>query len=203
MGYIVNNIAVGNDPQDIKRSDSYNNFFETVGSSSNNIKVIPNFLSDEEIKHLMNSLEKAPMLSFASQKDDKGEALNWMHMHTNIFDKFKIIGKIKEELIKAYGFTNIVEKEPRLLKVVKWEKGSRLNLHVDDLGYITDNEIATLVYLNDDYEGGEISFETHGISMKPKIGDLLFFPGNLHYPHEVKEVLSGTRYTLPVWFTIV
>jgi hypothetical protein len=95
MGYIVNNIAVGNNPQDIERTESYNKFFETVGSSTDNIKVIPNFLSEEQIKHLMDSSEKAPMLSFASQKDDKGEPLNWMHMHTGIFDKFKIIGKIK------------------------------------------------------------------------------------------------------------
>jgi len=28
------------------------------------------------------------------------------------------------------------------------------------------------------------------------------FPGNMYYAHEVKEVLSGVRYTVPIWFTI-
>ena len=75
-------------------------------------------------------------------------------------------------------------------------------MHVDDLGYVTDNHLPTLIYLNDDYEGGELGFATHNLIIKPKKGDLIIFPGNMHYAHEVFEVLSGTRYTLPIWFTI-
>jgi predicted 2-oxoglutarate/Fe(II)-dependent dioxygenase YbiX len=76
-------------------------------------------------------------------------------------------------------------------------------LHVDDLGYVTDNHLPVLIYLNNDYEGGEIKFELHNLSIKPNPGDFIVFPGNLHYPHEVTEVVSGIRYTLPIWFTIV
>jgi hypothetical protein len=38
--------------------------------------------------------------------------------------------------------------------------------------------------------------------IKPKKGDLIIFPGKMHYANELFAVLSGTRYTLPIWFTI-
>jgi len=202
MPYTVNNIPVGHNPDEIERLESYNQFFEKVGSSSENIKLIPNFLSEDEIKYLLDSISENRKLSFESQKDDLGNAINWMHIYTGIEDKFKIKDRIKTEIINAYGFNKIRPKEFQL-SVAKWEKGTKLNLHVDDLGYVTNNHIPTLIYLNDDYEGGEISFATHDITIKPKVGDLLIFPGNMHYAHEVKEILSGTRYTLPTWFTIV
>jgi len=202
MPYVVNNIPVGHDPREIDRKNSYNEFFEKVGNSSKNIKLIPNFLSNDEIKYLLENVDENRKVSFESQKDDSDNAVNWMHIYTGIEDRFDIKGRIGSEIVKAYKFNRIKPKEPQL-SVAKWEKGTKLTLHVDDLGYVTDNHIPTLVYLNDDYEGGEISFATHDITIKPKIGDLLIFPGNMHYAHEVKEVLSGTRYTLPIWFTIV
>lgn len=202
MPYIVNNIPVGHDPSEIARENNYNSFFEKVGNSSDNIKLIPNFLSEGQIKYLMDNVNENRRLSFESQKDDSGKAINWMHIYPGIEDKFKIRDRVKTEIINAYGFDAIRPKEPHL-SVAKWDKGTKLNLHVDDLGYVTDNHIPTLIYLNDDYEGGEISFATHNVTIKPKVGDLLIFPGNMHYAHEVREVLSGTRYTLPIWFTIV
>lgn len=202
MPYVVNNIPVGHDPADIERMNSYNEFFEKVGNSADNIKLIPNFLSDEEIKYIFDSINENSKVSFESQKDDSGNAVNWMHIYTGIDDKFEIRKRIGAEIVKAYGFNRIKPKEPQM-SVAKWEKGTKLTLHVDDLGYVTDNHIPTLIYLNEDYEGGEISFATHGITIKPRVGDLLIFPGNMHYAHEVTEVLSGTRYTLPIWFTIV
>jgi Rps23 Pro-64 3,4-dihydroxylase Tpa1-like proline 4-hydroxylase len=200
--YKVNGTVIGNNPKDIDRDKTYNEFFETVGDSSNNIKVISNFLSDAQIAYLMQSLPKAKTISFPSQKDNNHEAVNWMHSYMGILDLFKVIDRVKDEVIKAYGFDNVKPKK-QTIDVVRWDPGSKLSLHADDLGYITDNHIATLIYLNDDYEGGELVFETHGITIKPKVGDLLIFPGNLNYPHEVKEVVSGTRYTVPIWFSIV
>lgn len=204
MPYIVNNIAVGHGPEEIARSESYTEFFDKVGNSVDNIKVIPNFLSDKEIDYLMDSLQKVEVIKIPCQKDNNNVPTNWMYMHMGILDIFKIIDKIKKATIDAYGFDNLKPKESRnVLNVVKWEPGGKLDLHVDDLGYESENQIPTLVYLNDDYEGGELKFVSHDLSIKPKKGDLVIFPGNLHYPHEVTEVISGTRYTLPVWFSIV
>lgn len=204
MTYIVNGKSVGNDPATIERTNSYNDFFNRVGNSSENIKLIPNFLTKAEVDYLMFDIDKRTYLSFVSQKDNEMKPLTYMHKYRGLNDIYGIIDRCKEEIQKTYGIKkeNIKAKEDSL-SLIKWEKGTYLNLHVDDLGFITDNHLPVHIYLNDDYEGGEINFETHGLSFKPSIGDFIVFPGNMHYPHEVAKILSGTRYTLPIWFTIV
>lgn len=57
------------------------------------------------------------------------------------------------------------------------------------------------VYLNDDYEGGEIFFPEHGIEIKPTAGSALIFPSGNHYVHGVKRVEGTNRYTLGMYFT--
>jgi Rps23 Pro-64 3,4-dihydroxylase Tpa1-like proline 4-hydroxylase len=151
------------------------------------LKNLGNFTLDDKVQKAM--------------ADNEGNPTSWIHNYEAIKDKDNVIGRIKEEIKKAYGISNIEPKSDRM-SIARWDTGSKLTLHVDDLGYVTDNHLPTLVYLNDDYEGGELSFATHDVTIKPKIGDLVMFPGNMHYAHEVKEVLSGTRYTLPIWFTI-
>lgn len=204
MAYIVNGIPVGNDPPSIERNDSYMEFFHRIGNSADNIKVIPNFLTKEEIEYLMSDIDSRPSISFVSQKDHDGNPLTYMHQYNGVNDISNIIERCREQISTSYGIEKEkVRAKEQHLSVVKWTPGTYLKLHVDDLGYVTDNHLPVLIYLNDAYTGGEISFELHNMSIKPNIGDFIVFPGNLHYPHEVKEVLSGTRYTLPIWFTIV
>jgi len=204
MSYIVNGKSVGNDPASIERDDSYKEFFNRVGDSSENIRFIPNFLTKEEVNYALFNIEKRPFISFVSQKDHDLNPLTYMDKYNGVKDIYNIVERCKEEISKFYG----IKKEQLLVKqdslsVVRWTEGTFLNLHVDDLGYVTDNHLPVVIYLNDDYEGGEIRFETHGLSFKPNAGDFIVFPGNMHYPHEVTKILSGTRYTLPIWFSIV
>jgi Rps23 Pro-64 3,4-dihydroxylase Tpa1-like proline 4-hydroxylase len=201
MPHIVNNQPVGHDPSEIERAPSYIDFFEKVGNSSDNIKVIPGFLDPAEFDYLNAHIDERRMTSFVSQKDNDGNPTAWIHNYEAIIDKYNLIGRISDEIEKAYDITNVEPKSDRL-NIARWDVGSKLTLHVDDLGYVTNNHLPTLVYLNDDYEGGELGFATHNIVIKPKKGDLIMFPGNMHYAHEVFEVISGTRYTVPVWFTI-
>jgi len=60
---------------------------------------------------------------------------------------------------------------------------------IEDLGSKT--HVAGL-FLNDDYEGGELIFENLSIEIKPKAGTLILFPG-YYTRHGVNEVTSGTR----------
>jgi predicted 2-oxoglutarate/Fe(II)-dependent dioxygenase YbiX len=71
--------------------------------------------------------------------------------------------------------------------------------HVDDEGITIYNHIASILYLNDDYSGGELCFLDRGICLSPKAGDLIVFPGNKNYKHEVSLITSGERYTIPLW----
>ncbi len=59
-----------------------------------------------------------------------------------------------------------------------------------------------LAYLNDDFTGGELVFPDLDIVIVPKPGLLVGFPSNHKFVHAVPKVLSGKRYSLPVWFTV-
>ena len=54
-----------------------------------------------------------------------------------------------------------------------------------------------LLYLNDDYEGGE--FYVAEKEFKPKKGSAIIFPSNFMYPHEAKAVTKGTRWSIVSW----
>lgn len=53
----------------------------------------------------------------------------------------------------------------------------------------------SMLYLNEDFEGGELYFPQHSnFEIKPKPGLLVIFSGNLRHLHGIKEVTSGMRY---------
>jgi predicted 2-oxoglutarate/Fe(II)-dependent dioxygenase YbiX len=57
-------------------------------------------------------------------------------------------------------------------------------------------EVAANLYLTDDFDGGELYFPNLGVTIKPKAGQLILFPGGHEYSHGVKEVISGKRIVL-------
>jgi hypothetical protein len=59
-----------------------------------------------------------------------------------------------------------------------------------------------LVYLNDDFTGGELVFPDRDVVIIPKPGLFIGFPSNHKFVHAVPKVLSGKRYSLPIWFTL-
>jgi hypothetical protein len=76
------------------------------------------------------------------------------------------------------------------------QPGVELKSHTDQR---TDPSIkyATILYLNDDYNNGELFFENFNLELKPKPGELLIFPGNEKYEHGVRHVGEGPiRYVL-------
>ena len=81
------------------------------------------------------------------------------------------------------------------IPIREWAAGSGMGPHCDNYDGHTTLAFSMIVYLNDDYDGGEIEFPNHGISLKPQEGSLIIFPSTEPYLHKVNEVLYGKRYT--------
>lgn len=85
----------------------------------------------------------------------------------------------------------------------KYPKDTKMNLHCDHIHAVFDGRIrgvpilSLLGALNDDYQGGELYICNQKIELKA--GSLVIFPSNFMYPHEVKEVTSGTRFSYVSW----
>ena len=87
------------------------------------------------------------------------------------------------------------------IPVKKWQVGASMGPHSDGYDGNADLAFSLVCYLNEDYEGGEISFPKHNITIKPKKGSLIMFPSQDPFIHEVKNVIDGDRYMSPlsVW----
>lgn len=193
----INGTIVGYAPSHFDRSDSYKTNFEKIGNGPDNIKIINNFISLEECQNIIDSLNNKDYVEHDLQVDDKNNPKIKRKSYMGLDVAFIQQEKVKKVLESSYD----VEVTPGSAHVAKWEPGQKLELHVDDLGRTSYNHMASLIYLNDDYEGGEIEFPTHNLSFKLPAGSLIMFPGNEHYPHEVKAITSGYRYTMPIWFS--
>ena len=85
-----------------------------------------------------------------------------------------------------------------------------MDFHTDNHEYDKDSPgnkfiITFTLYINDNYEGGEISFldDTTGdtIVYKPKAGDITVFPSGDPYYHGVFKIKTGNKYLLRMfWF---
>lgn len=81
------------------------------------------------------------------------------------------------------------------LNFVKYGPNQHFQEHTDH-GFSYNCVVSMVGYVNDDYEGGEISFRIQGVQIKPKAGDLFIFPSNFMYPHRAMPVHSGTKYSI-------
>ena len=90
------------------------------------------------------------------------------------------------------------------IKFIRYSPGQTMKNHCDHIHDMFDGErrgipiLSIIGILNDDYEGGElIMFEDKKIDTKK--GDLLIFPSNFLYPHEIMPVTKGARYSYVSW----
>lgn len=78
-------------------------------------------------------------------------------------------------------------------------EGVSLSYHVDSLSR-PDVVFACVLYVNDDFTGGELHFPKIDITYKPKKGAMVVFPSADEYLHGVLPVGAGpTRYALPAF----
>lgn len=94
------------------------------------------------------------------------------------------------------GYTNI--------RFNRYDPTTEMRLHCDHIHSMFDGQrkgipiLTVLGTLNDDYEGGEfMMFGDHHIHVPT--GAVVVFPSNFMFPHEVRPVKSGTRYSYVSW----
>jgi hypothetical protein len=93
-----------------------------------------------------------------------------------------------------------------LVSVVEMKTGDSMPVHLDhgpaqkqSVGLKTgaghpSRDLSSVLYYNNDYEGGEIYFPKQDLLIKPEPGMFICFPAKNEFPHEVKEIRSGYRW---------
>ena len=152
--------------------------------TKNQVLIYKNFLTKEECKYF---LDIAPQVDTT-----KEEIIPWEERTKDItnYDIVKKVSSFLESEIQAPFKISQAQ-------IQNWHKGSSSPLHIHDHNGRDDVVYNSLIYLNDNYDGGE--FYTENLSIKPEIGMLTLFNGQETY-HGVKEVKKADRFTLIFWW---
>ena len=82
--------------------------------------------------------------------------------------------------------------------LLKYQTGQEYTAHFDG-DTATRRSVSPIVYLNNDYTGGDIEFVYHNVKIKPSPGMLALFPSNYAYAHIAHPVETGTKYAIVTW----
>lgn len=203
--------------EDFKKKLTENNFnFEEI---TDELILIKNFLSKEEVDFVLDVINKASqadweveymsnLVNFCMEKFGRSDIDNLVaegkfEITQNWVDKNLNIKHHKEHEIFYKRLSNMIDESfsglelSGLATIQRMQPTVELKSHTDQH---TDPSIqyATILYINDDYVEGELFFKNLDLKLRPKPGDLLFFPGNEKYEHGVKHVGEG-----PIRYVIV
>ncbi|WP_338760575.1 2OG-Fe(II) oxygenase [Bernardetia sp. ABR2-2B] len=184
------------------------------------IWTIENFLSKEECQNLIffsesKSYEEATVSLKSGAKMMKNIRNNERLIYEdeklaqNYWQKLKefcpiFIGNIVKEEEEKY---QVIGLNPRF-RFYKYESNQRFKKHIDGRvklekgGKIQESRITFMIYLSDDFEGGQTIFDYKNennnqievIEIQPKAGTALCFVHEIK--HEGKPVPQGTKYVL-------
>jgi hypothetical protein len=174
-----------------------------------NAKTIDNFISKEECKYLIDIVKDIEPWKSMDNYFWTNRTLDALNIYEEI-DKdagkllYLIRDKVKNSIMELYQ-EEIIYSD--LFQIVRWSPETELSPHVDDMtdsdGYdwFRHRHYGSVIYLNDDYEGGKTFYPKHNREVVPKAGTLALHPGDPEHLHGVTKVKNLTRYTIASFWT--
>ena len=193
-----------------------------------NVLIQPKVLTPDAIDFLIDHAKKShkeQMGVFDGEKANQGiedhpSKIDLEARNVKCADIQSIVPEIKDlysdivkNIINPFYEFNINDSEmPQLLV---YEPGGHYKAHFDAVAKwknpdgtmiwkkSIDRDLSTVLFLNDDFEGGDFVFPDLRVRIRPEPGLLVCFPSSQFYLHKVEPVISGTRYTMVNWMTVV
>jgi predicted 2-oxoglutarate/Fe(II)-dependent dioxygenase YbiX len=176
----------------------------------NYVTVIPNCISKELIQIFISlqSEDTSPALTGYSDNQKTNldyRVTNWIPLSSELIQNTtnSIENLYNTQLIHTYRQQIKHIESPQFLY---YNVGGKYDLHNDSEDFVDGNlqrvcerDVTILLYLNDDYEGGELEFPDWNCTFKPKAGTLIAFPSYIEFSHRVHPVTKGKRYNLVSW----
>lgn len=129
------------------------------------------------------------------KKEQLGTNMPYSEILKNCYDK---VDNALDKCLRHYeSLWHLKMHYKEAFNFVKYLPGKYFKIHGDHGPYYTCT-VSAVVYLNDDYDGGELEFVRHGLIIKPKAGDIVMFPSNYVYEHASLEVRSGIKYSVVI-----
>lgn len=175
------------------------------------IGIEPNFLSPQECRALVDLADRLEGDPFKVL--DRARNLEPTLDDTRVCERLvlgdsqllldDVVACAFEERIIPHTGTLDWYEQPQILR---YRPGGFYVYHSDAYDYeegswrkAADRDISLLLYVNDDYTGGELEFPSFSYTLRPRAGMLVWFPSDFRYLHMAKLVTSGRRYAIVSW----
>jgi len=118
-----------------------------------------------------------------------------VHWHNYLVFVFNNAYKDYCGRFKYAAFKNL---EP--INILKYEEGGFYRDHVDHFTEIP-RTLSAIFFLNNDYQGGNLCFNIGGeeLIIETIPNRMIVWPSNFLFPHQVKPVTKGVRYSVVSW----
>ena len=192
-----------------------------------NILIAPNVISEEGVEFIMNHAKKhkqTDLSVFDPEQSNKTNSTKFT-VDKKVRDTQMIdLEPIAEEIIDLYRniVTNVINpfyefevKDSELPQLLHYGIDGHYLPHCDGQSLwkppgnepliwrkSTDRDLSTVLFLNDDFEGGDFIFPELKVRVRPEPGMLVCFPSTYEYLHGVEPVTSGHRYSIVNWMTV-
>ena len=162
------------------------------------IKIVNGFMEKSDASLISEYANKNDKLFAEFGNGEKEFKFNPDIQDSDILDLINFYGMKVQQFVESNYLGKFTEYDKTKTHIARFEKGWGMHEHFDSS---RPNDIATLIYINNDYNGGEIYFPEYDICLKPEPGDLVCFPDTPNFIHGVKPISEGIRYTIPRWIT--
>ena len=106
------------------------------------------------------------------------------------------------EYVRVFGHLRTVPMYSCVQKVQMTPAGGGYHVWHDENSHLehANRCLTWMIYLNDDFEGGETEFLYYKKRIKAEKGKLLIWPAGMTHAHRGGLVLKGTKYIVTGWF---
>jgi predicted 2-oxoglutarate/Fe(II)-dependent dioxygenase YbiX len=192
-----------------------------------NILIVPEVISKEGIKYLLSEIQKSKKLDLAvfdSNKSNQTGNVEWsvdkklrdtqvVNISSECFD---VIVELYRDTVKNIinPFYEFEVKDSEIPQVLSYGIGGHYVPHPDaEAIWLSpkgekiwrksiERDLSTVLFLNDNFQGGDFVFSDLKIRVRPEPGMLVCFPSTHEYMHGVEPVTHGERYSVVNWMTI-
>jgi hypothetical protein len=153
------------------------------------IYVISDFISQDQVKEVMNFL-----------RDNKNNTLEIDDkVHAGKSKKDRIIDISNKRLsildIDLNPLFDGLYTTLPIRNIMKYEIGDVFLPHQDSSIHCPiESDWGLVLYINDDFEGGELYYPEKNITYVPKSGDLVIHGATKEFSHGTTKITSGTKY---------
>lgn len=149
-----------------------------------------NVFTADEISNLLETAKK----ELKDNPEFFDDTESQLVLCANANSQTEVVNKVKTILKEKLNVTTNCND----IQYQVWKVGTQSDPHVHDEGERVYCDYNTMIYLNDDYDGGEF-YTLDDKEFKPNTGDVTFFNGELVW-HGVRPVKNKDRYTMIIWW---